>query len=150
MAADNPFFHSSMAIATGYALYYAVDGSRLFILPLVNRFRDVLCATSVHQQLSRWFARCFAQQMVLLCSFFHLSMAFTVCVLYWSVESSALLILLLEKRRRICWFWPGCRYGRSGFVYFYCMRAMRPSRASLSRSVMGLPLRLWWRRALRS
>jgi len=103
MVADCSFYCSSMAFPMVRVQYCTADGSGLLIVPLLNMFRDGLRAASVHQQLSQRFARCFPQQMSLLCSFLHLSTAFTVCMLYLSAESCTLLIhLLVDTFHHLC------------------------------------------------
>jgi len=104
-------------------LYCSADGTALLILPLVNGFPDVSRAAflSGWQCIARsatclrflWFARCIAQWRAEDCSFFPLSMAYTMVymqyhsfflssatfptfrVCYSSTHGSALLVLPL-------------------------------------------------------
>jgi len=106
MVAHCPYFRSSMAFMV-CAPFCFMEGSGLFILPLVNGFHNGLCATllcrwyliastSAHQRLSRRFARHIAQRMAAYCSLFRLSMAFTmVCVPSYPGDGSASLVLPL-------------------------------------------------------
>jgi len=91
MAAHCSFFHSSKAFQTIRAPD-CLDGSEFLVLQLANGFHNGLCPllrsgsqriahSSAHQHLSRQFACRVAQWMLLCCSFFRLSMAFTVCIL---------------------------------------------------------------------
>jgi len=107
MVADCSFFRSSMAFPTVCAPYCTVNGSRFFLLPVVNRFHDgshaVLLSAwqriadiSTRQCLSRRFVRRIAQRMAADCTFFLSSTAFTtVCAPYCSADGSPLLILPL-------------------------------------------------------
>jgi len=107
MVADCSFFHSSMAFLTVCAPISSVDGNALLVLTLVNGFHGLravllngwqrIARTCAHQQLAL-FARSFAQGMTIYCSFFHSSMAFTVCVQYCSMDGSRLLVLSLVNR----------------------------------------------------
>jgi len=97
----------SRRITRRIALAADCSGSGLLILPLVNSFHDGLRAifhsgwqqiahSFSPQRLSQRFARRIAQRMVAHCSFFHLSMAFTmIFVPYCSADNSELLILPL-------------------------------------------------------
>jgi len=91
-------FHDS------WAPYCSADGTVLQILALVDSFYDgcvPYCSadstgvahSSAGQRLSRRFACCISQRMVVYCSFCPLSTVFTFCALYCSVEGRGLLIL---------------------------------------------------------
>jgi len=104
MAADCSFFRSSTAFPTVCAPISSADGSALLVLPLVNGFHGLravllngwqrIARTCARQRLSL-FARRFARQMTIYCSFFCLSTAFTVCAQYCSTDGSGLLVLPL-------------------------------------------------------
>jgi len=106
MAADCSLYCSSTAFPMVYTPYCSVDGIGLLTPPLINGFHDGLRVvllsgwyrivhTSARQLLSWQFPYCIAQWMAADCSFFYLSMAFTVCTPFCSVYGSVLLILLL-------------------------------------------------------
>jgi len=120
------FFQSSTTFTMFHVLYHSAHGSALLVLPLADGFyglRVVLLSgwqqiahPSIHQRLSRRFARSIAlwlaadfsyfclsmafttsvhhiaPWMAPCCSFFHSSMAFTVCAPYCSEDGSRLCI----------------------------------------------------------
>jgi len=101
------FLQSLTAFPTVHLPYCSADGSRLFILPLVNSFKDGLrtvsrrgwqriAHTSSRQRVSQRFLRRIAQQMAAYCSFSHSPTAFTtVCAPYCPADSIGVLILAL-------------------------------------------------------
>ena len=107
MAADCSYLCLLMAFPAVRAPYCVADGTGLRVISLFNGFHDGLrtvllrrwqriAHTSARQPLSRRFAHHIAQWMVADSSYFRSSTPFTtVCVLYWSVDGSGLLILPL-------------------------------------------------------
>jgi len=104
MAADCSIFRSPTAFTTVCAPYCLADGIGLPPPPLANGFHDDLRAvllsgwhriahTSASQWLSQRFARSIAQRMAADCTVFRSSIAFTVCVPFYSEDGSGLLIL---------------------------------------------------------
>jgi len=104
MAADCSYFRLSIAFTTVRVPYGSADGIGLLIPQLVNSFHDGLHAvllsgwqwiaqTSTLQWLSRWFEGRSVQRIAAYCSFFHSSMAFTVCTPFSSADGSASLVL---------------------------------------------------------
>jgi len=105
MAADCSYLRLSTAFPTVRLPYCSADSSRLLILLLVNGFPNGLRAnfvsgwqciagSSARQWLS-WFAHHFAWRMRMYSSFFRSSTAFTVCVPYFSMDGSRMLVLPL-------------------------------------------------------
>jgi len=100
MAAYCSFFCSSMAF-TVCPPFSSAGGSTSLVLPMINVFhglRAVLFSGGQHNAhsstlrwVSQWFACHIAQRMAADCSHLHLSMAFTVCASYFSVDGSGLL-----------------------------------------------------------
>jgi len=106
MAADFSYFHSSKAFTTDCVPYCSANGSGLLILPLVNSFHNGLRAVIPNgwqriahsfsrYRLSRRFVCGIAHWISPEYSFFHWSMAFTVCSPFCPVDGSILFILPL-------------------------------------------------------
>jgi len=105
MTAHCSYFRSSKAFTMVCAPYCSADISGLFILPLVKVFHGLrailhsewqrIARSSARQRLSPRFVRRIVQRMSADCSFFYLSMAFTVCAPFCTENGSGLLILPL-------------------------------------------------------
>ena len=105
MAEDCSFFHLSMAFPV-WEPFCSADDSALLILPFVKGCLGLhavfpngwqwIARSSARQWLSRRFACLIAPWMVVECSYFRSSKAFTmVCAPYFCADVSGLLILLL-------------------------------------------------------
>jgi len=107
MAADSSFFRSSTAFIV-WALFCSPDNRALLILPFVNGCHGLravfpnrwqrIARSSTRQRHSRWFACCIAPWMVVDCSYFLSSKAFTtVYAPYFCAHVCGLLIFPLVK-----------------------------------------------------